>query len=232
MSYASILDRNKVLDLGNIDSTNVVSSNLQVTNGTHTVSHTVDASGNYNVTNQNNLKLLQFDSNANLIDGVLSQAIVTNTDEITVVANNLSTLDTTLSNLQSEVQGILTTVNNMQNSGNGPQGLNSVLAIGHYAGGQNISSVGALGASSVSIGAVNLTTDGNSHLIISNDVVANIQANQILLGGVDLNTRITAIETYLQGLSNFFQSFRNQVNLKDINNGNADYNYSSLTFGN
>ncbi|MDR3595833.1 hypothetical protein, partial [Clostridium sp.] len=148
---------------------------LTVGNQNNNVVHTIDTSGNYTVTNQSGQSLLKFDSNANLIDSVLTQAIVTNTNAIE-----------NLQNLVSDIQ-----------SGEGQvQNLSSVLTVGNNAGNKNIVGVDAMSANSLSVGGINITTNGSS-AVIPNLQTVQIQCSSIWLGNQNLDTRITTIENYL-----------------------------------
>lgn len=178
---------------------------LTVGNQNNNVVHTVDTSGNYSVTNQSGQSLLKFDSNANLIDSVLTQAIVANTTAIT---------------------SLQTVVNNIQSGEGQVQNLSSVLTVGNNAGNKNIVGVDAMSANSLSVGGINITTNGSS-VVIPNLQTVEIQCSSIWLDNQNLDTRITAIETYLSNVKAFFNVLSQSCEIKD-NNGNL-FSFSNLT---
>lgn len=194
-----------------IDVPSIQTETLSVVNGPKIISHTVDPSGNYTIVNQDGQTVLQFDNNANLVDGVLLQAIIANTDEITTVANNLNTTQTTITNLQTEVDGINTTVTNMQNNGNGPQSLNSVLTIGNNAQGKNILNVNSLTVAQIDMGSVTISSN-NSSLVLNGEINCS---------------NVNTIQTYINRLKYFFSVFSQGVGIIDPNTG-QQFDFSNL----
>ena len=121
-------------------------------NNNHTVSHSIDESGNYNIVNANNTKLIAFDNSANLTNdsqlynNIFGTVNELNTTALSLIQNNTNDITT----LQNTIQGI-------QNNGGTAQGLASVLTISNDASNKNILNAGNVSSSEITI----LDTLGN-----------------------------------------------------------------------
>jgi hypothetical protein len=189
--------------------------NMQIQNGSNVVNHTVDSSGNYVITNQNNQKLLKFDNNANLIDGALLQGIIANTDEITIVANNLNTLQTSFTALQNSIGG-----------GEGSQNIASVLTVGNDAGGLNLINLDQLSANRIYLDGLGITTNG-SKVSIPNVQTGELDVTTIYLNNQNFNTQLSEIQSYITKLKYFFNIFRQSAIIIDPATG-SPYNWNNL----
>ena len=128
-------------------------------NQSHSVSHSVDDSGNYNVVNSSNQKLMGFDSSANLTnDSQLYNNIFGTVNELNTTALSL------IQNNANNITTLQNTVQEMQNTGGAPQGISSVLTVSNDASNKSILNLGNVSSNELTLldtlGNWSIQTDG------------------------------------------------------------------------
>ena len=125
MSLRNIFNGNAFLmQKESVDSVTLASSLQQIT-------HSIDSSGNYSVTDKNNNLLLAFDTNNNMITSTVLNTINASVEPLTALVEDLSTSfvslggtlsgssggsDVSLSTLQSDITTLQTSLSTLQTS--------------------------------------------------------------------------------------------------------------------
>jgi hypothetical protein len=217
MALRNIFNNNKIdLSTAEIDS-------FTMKNGATSITHSIDSTGHYSISSDTST-LLKFDSSS-LVDGPILQAIITNTDEITLLANNIGSVSTTVSTLSSTVSSLSETVSGLAGGSSGLQNLSSVLTAGNDAAGKSITGLHELHANELFISGVSLSTNSDS-LVCDGLQTGELQATTIYLNNVSLEARISNIESYITNLREFFNTL-NSAAIIHKSDGTI-FNFSSL----
>ncbi|MDR3550877.1 MAG: hypothetical protein P4L31_05645, partial [Candidatus Babeliales bacterium] len=135
----------------------------------------------------------------------------------------LTSHTTTLANHETRI----TTIETSGGGGGSIPGLSSVLTTSNDASNQPIENVSILEVNShLSITGLHITANVNN-IVMPNVSTGSIICDQLYLNNVDLNTRITNIETYINNQKYFFSVLSQGVNIIDPNTGQP-FNFSNL----
>lgn len=163
MSIASFLDSNKNFDTDIVRVDQSITNSLVVTNGTNSVSHSVDQNGNYNVVDENSNNLIKFRTGS-LQSGCALHTHIAN--QVTPLTRAITNTNTTVAGHASALAEHDTRLDNIEGGSSGLQSLNSVLAVGSDANNQDITNLKAVGCVSLTasgnVTGVNITTINNT----------------------------------------------------------------------
>ncbi|MDR3574227.1 MAG: hypothetical protein P4L50_10210 [Anaerolineaceae bacterium] len=198
-----------------------VSSAVVIANGANQTTHSVTADGTYNVQDQNGNTLLAFANNALSAGSAVYNHIA---DVAAPINATLASHTATLANHETR----LTTIETSGGGGGGSiPGLSSVLTTSNDASNQPIENVSILEVNShLSISGLHITANVNN-VVMPNVSTGVVICDQLYLNNVDLNTRISNIETYINNLKYFYSVLSQGVNITDPNTGQP-FNFSNL----